>query len=829
MRPLGFAHVLSLLVLGSLEASAWAREAHVSRLFTASDLPRLAERGLELPRDGEYVLQVWAPERQRWSLEAGTDVWTLSSRVEGINPRPRWQVVGRSRLAANQPLRLVVAGARFDPPTIQGDYKTESQTIKSRPESTPIPALLALTTDPNPDLDSALDLIRGRLDVVEPPPDPRRNQVRTNHEGAGFEAPPTLGAWRDRANHLREQLLVTLGLWPMPPRTPLHPQVFGKVERDGYTIEKVTLETLPGFVLAGNLYRPLGVPGKKPGVLSPHGHYAVGRVEPDVQQRCIRLAKLGCVVFMYDMVGYNDSKPFGHAFLNDRLRRWGLSLASLQTWNSLRALDWLTTLPDVDATRIGCTGESGGGTQTFLLTAIDDRVRVAAPVVMVSDTFQGGCVCENAAGLRWDTDNVEFAALTAPRPLKLIAATGDWTARTLQREAPAIRKVYELWGAPERFQAEIFDFPHNYNQTSRNAAYPFLARWLLGMTDVQATREGSQTVEPAEDLRVFGPDHPAPDGLKSPAQLEQALVDLSSRQIDKLAPRSTAVTWEAGRGLLETALRVRVGIVRPAASAIAVREFRRSSRDGLNIVHLGVGRSGLGELIPVVRIAPEHPSGRATILFSPHGKAVLIATHRGEARAGTLNPLVKRLVDQGQTVIAFDPFLIGEAMDPSSPASRRPDTVHDDCYNRSLTTDRLQDLATVTAWAIADPELRDVHWIGQGRFGPLALLARPALTGIGRTVVDLDDFDYGDGSGSIPSELELPGVLQFGGLKSAAALVAPHPLWLIRPGPTFDPSWPTNAFALVDAAAQLRITRDAPEPSDLARWLESGESGEPSG
>jgi cephalosporin-C deacetylase-like acetyl esterase len=114
------------------------------------------------------------------------------------------------------------------------------------------------------------------------------------------------------------------------------------------------------------------------------------------------------------MVGYGDSKPFGHKFLDDRLRRHGLSLVTLQAWNSLRALDWLTALPDVDPARIGCTGESGGATQTLLLAGLDERIKVAAPVVMVSDTFQGGCTCENAAGLRIGTDNIEFAALIAP-------------------------------------------------------------------------------------------------------------------------------------------------------------------------------------------------------------------------------------------------------------------------------------------------------------------------------------------------------------------------------------------------------------------------------
>ena len=186
-----------------------------------------------------------------------------------------------------------------------------------------MPALLVLTTDPKFDPASTLDLIRGRIDSAEPSPDPRRTEVRTNQEGADFQAPGSPQEWRDRSRAVREQLLVTMGLWPMWPKTPLEPRVFGKVERDGYTIEKVVLETLPGFTLSGNLYRPAGKSGKLPGMLCPHGHWADGRVNPEVQQRCIRWAKLGCVVFMYDMVGYNDSKPFGHSFLNDRLRRWG--------------------------------------------------------------------------------------------------------------------------------------------------------------------------------------------------------------------------------------------------------------------------------------------------------------------------------------------------------------------------------------------------------------------------------------------------------------------------------------------------------------------------
>ncbi len=320
-------------------------------------------------------------------------------------------------------------------------------------------------------------------------------------------------------------MLVTLGLWPMFPKTPLNPKIYGKLDRDDYTIEKVVLETFPGFTLSGNLYRPAKQRGRVPAILCPHGHWEDGRVNPEVQQRCIRWAKLGCVVFMYDMVGYNDSKPFTHAFLNDRLRRWGLSLPTLQTWNSIRALDWLTSLPDVDPARIGCTGESGGGTQTFLLTALDDRIKVSAPVVMVSDTFQGGCVCENAAGLRHGTDNVEFAALCAPRPLILVGATGDWTAKTM---------IAGLSRDPRRLLAGRLDRPRQPPRsstsrtiTTRPPATPSMRswrHWLLGIDDPERPRRASKSPKSPRTCSPSTPQHPAPPDRKTPEQLEAYLI-----------------------------------------------------------------------------------------------------------------------------------------------------------------------------------------------------------------------------------------------------------------------------------------------------------------
>ena len=783
----------------------------VSRLYTASEFPRLA-RGVELPRAGEYTVKVWSDSRRTWALTVEDGNVVLASHVEGDDASPCWRTLGIAIARDGEPLKIAVQGP-------EPAKETKKDAKAPVPVPVPVPALLSLSTDPKYEAAAALDLIRGRVDSTDPPADSRRSIVRTNWQGADFRPPATAQAWRDRSRAVRERLLVALGLWPMFPKTPLHPEVRGKLDRDGYTIEKVVLETFPGFTLSGNLYRPAGKSGegKRPALLCPHGHWQDGRVNPDVQQRCIRWAKLGCVVLMYDMVGYNDSKDFGHAFLNDRLRRWGLSLAGLQTWNSIRALDWLSTLADVDPARIGCTGESGGGTQTFLLTALDDRVQVAAPVVMVSDTFQGGCFCENAAGLRLGTDNVEFAALTAPRPLKLVGASGDWTAKTMTRAYPTLRDVYALTGTTDRVSADVFDFPHNYNRTTRNAVYAFMSRWLLGIDDAESTKEGEQTPEKPEILRTFDDAHPAPAGRMGPEQLESALIEVMGRQLDALAPAQSPAAWEAARALLLTSLKVRVGLVNPTPAEINATEVRRVARDGFAIVHSLVGRRSAGEQVPAVRLIPRHATGRLTVISSPHGKAFL-ATPEGEP-----SPLVAALLARGQSVVGFDPLLVGESVDPSAPATRRPETVHFDTYNPALAADQMQDLATVLAWARMQPDVREVCLIGQGRAGVPALLARPALEGLARTALDLHEFDERDGSGEMDAISDLPGMFQFGGLKAAAALTAPAPLRLYRTGDRFAKSWPERAYELAGAGHVLGIDPGRVGPEDLARWIDGGE------
>ncbi|HUP41040.1 MAG TPA: hypothetical protein VM115_13030 [Vicinamibacterales bacterium] len=360
-------------------------------------------------------------------------------------------------------------------------------------------------------------------------------------------------AWNIRAAHIRELVLASAGLLPMPERTPLAANVFDDITHPDYIVSKVYFESLPGLFVAGNLYRPIGE-GPFPAILSPHGHWPYGRLEnsavASVPGRAINLARQGFVVFTYDMVGYNDSPQLEHrGFGGPREKLWGLSVAGLQLWNGIRSLDFLESLPYVRRDRIGATGASGGGTQVFLLAAVDERVAVAAPVNMISLHMQGGCLCENQPGLRLDTNNVEIAATIAPRPLLMVSATGDWTANTLEREYPAVRALYALNGAADRVHAVRFDAPHNYNRDSREAVYAWMARWLQDAPAGVRREERAFTPDPLPGLMVFY-QRPFPKNAVDAARLTANWIDAAKRQLTttSLEVRARALRHALGFG-----------------------------------------------------------------------------------------------------------------------------------------------------------------------------------------------------------------------------------------------------------------------------------------
>jgi hypothetical protein len=372
-----------------------------------------------------------------------------------------------------------------------------------------------------------------------PPPIPR---YRTLDDRMTVRRATSLPAWGERAAWLREHVLASAGLLPMPERSPLNAVVFDEKAHADYRVFKVYFESLPGFFVTGNLYQPIG-PGPFPAILSPHGHWTYGRLEntdtASIPGRAIGLARLGFVVFTYDMIGYNDSRQLPHWTPADgepgppwgrRESLWGLSLAGLQLWNSIRSVDFLESRREVARDRIGATGASGGGTQVFLLAAVDHRIAAAAPVNMISLHMQGGCLCENLPHLRLDTDNVEIAALFAPRPLLMVSATGDWTNETLELEYPEMRRFYDLFGAPERVHAIRVDADHNYNRQSREAVYAWMSRWLQGAPTAATIPEKEFEVDRLPDLLVFH-GRPLPPGALDGDGVSAAWISAAQRQL----------------------------------------------------------------------------------------------------------------------------------------------------------------------------------------------------------------------------------------------------------------------------------------------------------
>lgn len=355
-------------------------------------------------------------------------------------------------------------------------------------------------------------------------------------------APPSFKSraeWEARAAHLRKQIQFAAGLLPMPEKPPLNAQIFGRLSRKGYTVEKVLLETMPGFYLGGNLYRPAGRNAPFPAIVSPHGHWAYGRLEnsnvASIPGRCINLARQGYVVFSYDMIGYDDTIQMPHVATGKREQLWGFGLLGMQLWDSIRVVDFLESLPDVDRERIGATGASGGATQILMLQAIDPRIKFSAPVNMISSIYQGGSPCENAPLLRIGTNNMEIAALMAPRPMLMVSTTQDWTKNTPQIEYPALKAMYALYDKAANVETIQIDAPHNYNKDSREAVYRFFAKTVQGADPQSADfAEKGFTPEKLGDLMVLF-NRTLPRNALTYAQLVEQWITHAQRQ-NAMAP-----------------------------------------------------------------------------------------------------------------------------------------------------------------------------------------------------------------------------------------------------------------------------------------------------
>ncbi|MDR0542576.1 MAG: acetylxylan esterase, partial [Dysgonamonadaceae bacterium] len=307
--------------------------------------------------------------------------------------------------------------------------------------------------------------------------------------------------WENRKAELKTCLPFALRLSPFPQK-PNSPVILAsKRKYDGYTVENFAIETLPGIYVAGSIYKPAKINGKCPVMLNPNGHFGDGRYRADQQIRCAMQARMGIISVSWDLFAWGESL----LQFDGSLHR--LSAANtIQTLNAVRILDYLLSLKEADATRVGITGGSGGGSLTMMMAAIDDRITLSIPVVMLSSYFSGGCPCESGmpahlCGHR--TNNVEIASMFAPKPQLILSDGKDWTSAVPELEYPFMQRIYNFYGADNNLINNHFpNEGHDYGVSKRQASYMFIAKHF-GL-DISRADETKATIETENQMKVFG-------------------------------------------------------------------------------------------------------------------------------------------------------------------------------------------------------------------------------------------------------------------------------------------------------------------------------------
>jgi cephalosporin-C deacetylase-like acetyl esterase len=626
--------------------------------------------------------------------------------------------------------------------------------------------------------------------------------------------PITPETWAARKREIRERVLLAAGLFPLPTKTPLNAVVHGRVERDDYTIDRVFFESFPGHYVTGSLYLPKKRPanGKMPGILSAHGHWPKARDQdngPDsavtkqalaigaerwesgarapLHARCVQLARMGCAVFFYDMLGYGDSLQIAQHRSGRRPElngqepgTFGLFAAAadlrlqtsfgLQTWNSLRALDFLLTVAGVDPERIAMTGESGGATQTLALAAIDDRIAASFPAVMVSTAMQGGCTCENAPYLRLNQGNIDLAAAFAPKPLGLTAAN-DWTKELEKKGWPELKNVWAKLGKPDHVTATFnVHWAHNFNHVSRTTLYGFINKhFKLGFSEPVLEREF--VVSPPSEVTVWTDAHPKPTGDKVGGAHEQALLKYWSDDSDRVIagrPEIIARAWE-----------IMIGRTLPAKTDLRLERTDRSARDGYTVESGTVTDTRHNTTVPWTFVRPNGDRWNNTIALWLTNRGI-----EGLTDGNGPNAAAKQLLDAGFAIAVPTLYLPQAKEQPMNvPKNNDPQrhawqwaSSYTYGYNPSLVAHRVHDAMTAVATIVAQTESRPAKIILIGSNGAGVVAAATAavlkerLAGV---VVDTEGFRFA--SLNNPWDpMFVPGAVKYGDvpglLKASGAL-----------------------------------------------------------
>jgi hypothetical protein len=361
--------------------------------------------------------------------------------------------------------------------------------------------------------------------------------------------PETLEEWARHKELLRRKLLDSWGGFPREP-CELAPRKLGEIPRDGYRVEKIVFQTRPGVLMTANAYVPDGA-GKRPAVLCVHGHWRGAKQDPVPQARCIGLAKLGFFVLAVDAFGAGErgiGKALGeyHGEMTGALL-WpsGLSLSGIQVYENMRAVDYLQTRPEVDGTKVGITGASGGGNQTMYAGAFDERFSCVVPVCSVGTycSYLGAacCVCEVVPDAVTYTEEWGLLAMVAPRALMVINATKDafqFSVGEAQQSIARAQHVFRLFGQAWKAAHTIFESGHDYGKEMREAMYGWMTLHLKGEGKGSPIAEPPLAVEDPETLRCYPGESRPDDFLTLPrfaaAETDKIIVAINSNRPDHL-------------------------------------------------------------------------------------------------------------------------------------------------------------------------------------------------------------------------------------------------------------------------------------------------------
>ena len=546
--------------------------------------------------------------------------------------------------------------------------------------------------------------------------------------------PSTLAEHRARKEFVRSRILLSAGLKPALDLPAAPAELSPGESYHGVLIKAVRLETVPGLKLTGSLYLPEKISAPLPGVLCPHGHWNNGRVHhaPNggVVMRCFQLARLGFAVFSYDMIGYNDNNDFPHRWSGELKRDAdlaGISTFGLQTLNSMRAVDFLCGLSEVDSARIACTGASGGASQTWFVSALDDRIKVMAPVCMLSAHYQGGCSCEEGPLLRrTGLTSFDVVASFAPRPVMLPSVTGDWSNLNPDYEIPRLKQVYSLYHAADAVESFHYADVHNYNRRTREHVYAFLVRQLQGIDRGQTIPE-EEIEPPPPELLWHGHVKPVPAAEPGIGTAFRKLAGFWSTGV--LDVKNDFPAWkntrrELLREMLENGQPPTRNVVERVDEAWDIPEGKVYGRI--------ISRRGVGDRLVSLHFTPPTETGRK--------KVILLAAHAAYPQYlgnGPLSDRIRSLLARSLPVRLLELTGSGSTAGQLEYAVRNPDSVSS-AFDESYFSMRVQDIITASV-LLRERGFSQIRILAEGNAVPPALAAA-ALTGLPVTA-DLAGLD----------------------------------------------------------------------------------------